>query len=275
MYSAMTIKVRVWSKGKQMGFEVDIRFTYPDGTPFRQRIKAPVESKSAAKRWGEARERDLLMQPSPVVVQNQLLSHRQEARKEIPTLRDFGPRFIDGYARANKHKMSGVHAKERILENHLYPQLGDRRLDAIEDEDVQRLKATLAERSAKTVNNILLVLGKMLRVALTWKLIDRMPCGIELLKARKPTPTFYEFADYKRLVEAAKADARTHVPCWAATRAYGGARCSVFGGATSTSSGGNWSSFRACGRAKTGTTPRLESAGSRTCRRVDGDASCA
>jgi hypothetical protein len=42
----MTIRVRQWKKGKRVGFEVDIGFTYPDGAPFRQRIKAPVESKS-------------------------------------------------------------------------------------------------------------------------------------------------------------------------------------------------------------------------------------
>jgi hypothetical protein len=53
----MTIKVREWKKGKRMGFEVDIRFSYPDGTPFRRRVKAPVESKSAAKRWGEGASR--------------------------------------------------------------------------------------------------------------------------------------------------------------------------------------------------------------------------
>jgi hypothetical protein len=39
----------VWKKGKRVGFEVDIRFAYPDGIPFRRRIKAPVESKSAAR----------------------------------------------------------------------------------------------------------------------------------------------------------------------------------------------------------------------------------
>jgi hypothetical protein len=48
----MTVKIREWKKGKNVGFEVDIRFTYPDGTPFRRRTKAPVESRSAAKRWG-------------------------------------------------------------------------------------------------------------------------------------------------------------------------------------------------------------------------------
>ncbi|MGH7439869.1 MAG: tyrosine-type recombinase/integrase, partial [Polyangiaceae bacterium] len=110
----MTIKVRQWTKGKRMGFEVDIRFTYPDGTPLRQRVKAPVESKSAAKRWGEARERELLMQPSPV-----LLERQEEERKEVPTLREFAPRVIAQHARANRQKASTIHAKERIFENHL------------------------------------------------------------------------------------------------------------------------------------------------------------
>jgi hypothetical protein len=110
----MTVKVREWTKGKRMGFEVDIRFTYPDGAPYRQRIKAPVESKSAAKRWGEARERERLIQPSPLFVKR-----REEQRKEVPTRNDFGPRFIDNYARANRHKASGVATKESIFQTHL------------------------------------------------------------------------------------------------------------------------------------------------------------
>ena len=80
----MTVKVREWKKGKQVGFEVDIRFTYPDGAPLRQRIKAPVESKSAAKRWGEAKEQALLMGPSPA-----LLRQQEDNRKEVPTLEEF------------------------------------------------------------------------------------------------------------------------------------------------------------------------------------------
>jgi hypothetical protein len=181
----MTIRVREWKRGKNVAFEVDIRFAYPDGTPFRRRIKAPVESKSAAKRWGEGKERELLMQPSPV-----FLDPQEEKRKEVPTLQEFGPRFVDGHARANKQKASGIHAKERILANHLYPQLGRKRLDAIDDEDVQQVKARLSHRTAKTVNNVLHVLGKVLRVALKWKVIDRLPCAIELLRAAKPMPTF-------------------------------------------------------------------------------------
>jgi hypothetical protein len=164
----MTIKIRGYKRG---GFEVDIRFTYPDGVPFRRRYRAPVESKSAAKRWGEAREAELL---------------------------------IENYARANRQKASGIDSKKSILKHHLYAQLGERKLDAIDDESVQHLKAALAEKSPKTVNNVLTVLNKLLKFAVKWKVIDRVPCTIELLKVHNLVPKFYEFAEYERLVEAAR-----------------------------------------------------------------------
>jgi len=196
----MTIKVREWKRGKSVGFEVDIRFTYPDGTAFRRRVKAPVESKSAAKRWGEAKERELLMKPSPVFLEQQ-----EAKRKEVPTLEEFKRRYMTNYAKANREKASSMHAKERIFENHLLPRLGRRPLDRITDEDVQNLKGALADRKPKTVNNVLTVLGSTLRVAVKWKVIPAMPCAIDLLKVSNLQLTFYEFDEYARLVEAAEA----------------------------------------------------------------------
>jgi integrase len=203
----MTVRVREWKRWNKVGFEVDIRFTYPDGTRYRGRVKAPVESKSAAKRWGEAKERALLIRPSPVFLEQQ-----EERKKEVPKLADFGPRFIENYAKANRHKPSGIHTKESVLRIHLYPALGDKKLDAIDDEDVQHLKAKLSARSPKTVNNVLTVLGKLLKVAVKWKVIDAMPCAVELLKVSSNTAQFYEPHEYRRLVEAArKIDARIEV----------------------------------------------------------------
>ena len=193
----MTIKVREWKRGKRMGFEVDIRFTYPDGTPYRRRIKAPVESKSAARRWGEAHEAVLLRAPSPSE------RPKEQPKKEVPTLKEFGPRFIDNYARANRQKASTIATKESILKTHLYARLGEKRLDAIHDEDVQALKSSLAKRSKKTVNNVLAVLGKLLKVAVKWKVIANLPCTVELMKVSNVVVKFYEFGQYKRLVEAA------------------------------------------------------------------------
>jgi integrase len=199
----MTVKIRAYKRG---GFEVDIRFTYPDGAPFRRRFKAPVANVSAAKRWGEAREAVFLREPSP--------SERppEEPKKEVPTINDFGPRFIENYARANRHKASGIAAKEQILKTHLYPRLGEKKLDAITDEDVQALKAGLAHRSKKTVNNVLTVLGKLLKVAVKWKVIRQMPCTVDLMKVSNTVVKFYEFGQYKRLVDASQRyDERVHL----------------------------------------------------------------
>ena len=88
-------------------------------------------------RWAEARERDLLVNGPPA------------PKKEVPTLREFTSRFIDGHARANQHKPGGIAQKETVLRVHLIPRLGAKRLDAICTEDVQRLKCHLAGKKPK------------------------------------------------------------------------------------------------------------------------------
>ena len=55
------------------------------------------------------------------------------------------------------------------------------------------------------MNNTLTVLNMLLRKAVEWDVIERMPCAIRLLPVPKPSAGFYDFDDYERLVEAAKA----------------------------------------------------------------------
>src|SRR5207244_7229746 len=113
--------------------------------------------------------------------------------------------FLDGYARANRQKPSGIAAKETILNVHLVPAFGTQLLDAITSEDVQRLKHRLRHRAPKTVNNVLTVLNVLLRKAVEWDVIERVPCTIRLLAIPKGSAGFYDFDDYERLVEAARA----------------------------------------------------------------------
>ncbi len=202
----MTVRVRRYRQG---GFEVDIRFVWPDGTPYRERKKAPVSSRTAATRWGEAREAELLRAgPAARTLQ---LPQPQEP-KEVPTLRIFRDRYIEGYVDANRQKASTKAAVNRILRLHLEPHLGETRLDQVSDEQVQQLKGRLSKHSPKTVNNVLSVLTGMLRVAVKWRVIDRMPVDVDLLNVPPPAFRFYEFDDYARLVEAAaKVDKRAHV----------------------------------------------------------------
>ena len=77
-------------------------------------------------------------------------------------------------------------------------------MDSISNEDVQRLKSQLSDRKPKTVNNVLTVLNMLLKKAVDWNVIDRMPCGIRLLPVPKPSVGFHDFSDYERLVKAAR-----------------------------------------------------------------------
>ena len=90
---------------------------------------------------------------------------------------------------------------------HLVKAIGDTRLDEISTEDVQRLKAALNERAPKTVNNVLTVLSVVLRTAVEWGVIGRIPCSIKLLKAPKTEASFHDFDEFERFVDLARSEA--------------------------------------------------------------------
>jgi integrase len=178
---------------------VDINTRLPNGARHRERKRLSIASKSSAQRWGQDRERHLLQHGLP------------QPKKEVPTLREFAQRFIDD-AKANRQKPSGIVAKETIIRVHLAPLLGDVALDSINSERVQWLKGQLGDRKPKTVNNVLTVLSTLLKRAVEWNVIDRMPCAIRLLPVPKPSASFHDFDDYERLVAAAQAaDVRAYL----------------------------------------------------------------
>ena len=198
----MSVKIREYrsrskktTKQEVKAYEVDIRFKWPDGEVYRERVRSPVNSKSGAKAWGEQRQAELLARGRQI--------HEEVVKREVPTVEEFFPRFIEGYAKANRQKPSGVDSKESHFRNHLLPRFGMKRLDALTDEDVQQLKAAFQDRSVKTVNNCPSTLSMMLKMAVRWKVIDRMPVEIEHLKGADSTVEFYEVEEYERLLEAA------------------------------------------------------------------------
>jgi integrase len=186
------MSVRVVPYRRAGSWEVDIRLRPPDGKPYRERRVLAGISKSNAQLWGERRERHL-WQHGPA-----------EPMKEVPTLAEFKDRFLDGHARANRQKPSGIAAKESILTVHLVPLLGAKKLDAIGNETVQRLKHELRDRAPKTVNNVLTVLNTLLKIAVEWKVIERMPCTIRSIRIVRPPMGFFDTEEYGRLVSAAQ-----------------------------------------------------------------------
>jgi hypothetical protein len=157
----MSVNIRRHPRG---GWDVDINVLLATGDRHRERRRLSASySKTTAREWGERRERELLLTGPKI-------------RKEVPTLEAFAPRFIEGYARANRQKPSGVAAKESILRLYLIPELGSRALDTISNEQVQRLKLRLHDKSPKTINNVLSVLNVLLKQSVEWGVLDKMLC---------------------------------------------------------------------------------------------------
>ena len=193
----MSVNIRQHPRG---GWDVDINVLLATGDRYRERRKLNASySKTTARDWGERRERELLLSGPSI-------------RREVPTVEAFAPRFIEGYARANRQKPSGVAAKESILRIHLIPELGSRALDTISNEQVQRLKLRLHDKSPKTVNNVLTVLNVLLKQAIEWGVLDKMPCSIRLVRVPRSDAAFHDFEAYERLLaEAQTIDSRSYL----------------------------------------------------------------
>ena len=93
------------------------------------------------------------------------VSSRSTACPPGPSLRRLnGPaQFLPGRLHAQSKTTSSTREG-----SYLVPTLGPRRLDAITNEQVQRLKLALSERAPRTVNNVLAVLSTLLKKTVEW-----------------------------------------------------------------------------------------------------------
>jgi integrase len=157
--------VKVRRRKGRSGFQVDIRGMLPDGTRYRERVKPPVTTASAALRWGQQREAAILQEGG----------RTPEPPKETPTLADFEERFMT-YSKTN-NKPSTVYAKEWMLRVHLVPFFGRMRLDAIGPAEIESYKATKLDegKDKKSINNHLAALRKLLNLAVEWEVSPKAP----------------------------------------------------------------------------------------------------
>ncbi|HEX5661449.1 MAG TPA: site-specific integrase [Polyangiales bacterium] len=185
-------------RGKVDGLEVDFIIRMPDGVVVRERRKSPATSKSGTERWAQQREREILTKGlAPKVVK----------KVEVPTLSAFWPRFLRDHVKANAHKPAGEESKEFGYRAYLQPRLGHMGLEEISTEEVQKLKAwMLGERKLEkgTVNNTLALLSIVLKTAIEWHVLDKMPCRITRLKVSNTVPDFYDFDVFEVMVDAAR-----------------------------------------------------------------------
>lgn len=172
---------------------VDVWVNLPGQGRRRLRRQSPIQTKKATEAYERKLLEDVLSTSTPSV----------ERR-----FSEFSVEFLQTYAAAN-NKFSEVVAKESILRVHLIPAFGERRLQDIGPGEIEHYKARkLRDKlSAKTVNNHLTVLRKVLVVASEWGLLEAVP-KVKKLKVAKPEFDFLSFEEADLLVAAAEDDWR-------------------------------------------------------------------
>ncbi|HWU86790.1 MAG TPA: tyrosine-type recombinase/integrase [Kofleriaceae bacterium] len=134
--------------------------------------------------------------------------HPERATKnqEVMTFKEwFNGRFWREWVVGRKNKPTEVRSKQIIYRCHLEQRFGDMPLDEITVSEVAQLRADLIEEglSEKRINNILAVLSKPLKYAVDCELIARAP-KIGMFKVERPEVVAWDFAQYARLLAAAK-----------------------------------------------------------------------
>ncbi len=170
---------------------VDVRGVLPSGKPYRRKLTAKVTSRSGAIAFGE-RHWQLVIR-----------GETEGAEDRGPLFEKFAETWIRDYAKANGHKPSGIAHKELMLKTHLSCFNG-KRLGEITTADVDKLKGELLERgrAPKTVNNVLVVLSRLLRTAQRWGKVKEI-ARVDLLRTEKKPMQFYDFERYDKLVKGA------------------------------------------------------------------------
>lgn len=126
-----------------------------------------------------------------------------------PTVEEVAKIFIAASETSNKH--SAVKSKRQILRDHILPAMGALPITAVDYAIIEDFKNSVAQRvGAKTVNNILTVLRRMLVVASKRKLVPSVP-EIEWLKVGEPDFDFLDFDEADRLIAAADREWRTMI----------------------------------------------------------------
>ena len=123
--------------------------------------------------------------------------------KEVPTLAVFAEEFMATYSESN-NKPSEVQSKRSILKHHLLPFFGGKRLDVIQQREIEtyksaKLKAGLAPKS---VNNHLTILRRILSLATEWGVLSHVP-PVKWLRVPEPEFDFLDFEEAPRLEKGA------------------------------------------------------------------------
>ena len=172
---------------------IDIRYNR-----IRYRKPSPDNSHAGAKAY-EAYIRQRLARGEPIF-------EEIKQKDKTPSFQDFSERWQRTYVATN-NKPSEQVQKECMLRKHLNPYFGKIDLDKITALQIEEFKSQKQSYGLcnKSINNLLGILGKCLRTAQEWEIIDKVP-KIKPLKVPPQEIKYLNEEEYNRLLTAAKND---------------------------------------------------------------------
>jgi integrase len=152
----MSVRQRTWkdAQGRERSaWLVDVEFTHADGRVERVQKTSPVNSRRGAQQY----ERDL---------RTALLTGRYGKESQVPTVAEMALELLE-HTRLRRKFSTGIFYG-LMLEKHIVPTLGRLRLTEVTGERIDRFARSLTDgRKPKTVNNVLGVLGRLLRFSVS------------------------------------------------------------------------------------------------------------
>lgn len=128
------------------------------------------------------------------------------AKKEIKLISfiEFSKQWMKDYVEVN-NKNSEIESKKMILRAHLIPFFGNRALAEITNQNIEQYKAQklYENKSAKSINNHLAVLRKLLVTAEEWELLNKIP-KVKLLKVMSKDADYLTIEDCNKLLASAE-----------------------------------------------------------------------
>ena len=195
----MSVRQRRWKDAQgraQSAWVVDVEFTHADGRVERVQKTAPVNSRRGAEQY----ERDL---------RTALLNGTYGKASEVPTVADMSVALLE-HTRLRRKYSTGVFYG-LMLEKHIVPALGNLRVTEVTPERIDRFARAMTDgRKPKTVNNVLGVLGRLLRFSVDRGVLAVAP-RVGKLTLPPDSIRFLSFAEADAFIDAA-----AESPTWSA-----------------------------------------------------------
>jgi integrase len=158
-------------------------------------MASPENSYAGAKAY-EALIRQKLVKGEPIVAE-------EKPKDKIPSFQEFSEKWYGTYVLTN-NKPSEQAQKKCMLNKHLIPYFGKMALNQITPLHVEEFKSQKQSSGLcnKSINNLIGILGKCLRTAQEWEIIDKVP-RIKPLKVAPQEVKYLNEEEYNRLLAIA------------------------------------------------------------------------